>query len=113
MDRHLGPHLKGDMQRRILGISAIVLLLGAAATWLWFPGAEIVLSGCWRGGAVFAAAWLAYPDVQRLPNWLLLTFPVLLIVMLRWPWLLMLAILLLVVVAVLRNLRAGTPTAQR
>jgi hypothetical protein len=113
MDRHLGPHLKGPMQRHILGISAVVLLLGAVVTWLWLPDAKIILSGCWRGGALFAAAWLAYPDVQRLPNWLLLTVPVLLIVLLRWPWLLMLAIPLLIVVAVLRNLGASPPAARR
>jgi hypothetical protein len=101
------------MQRRILGISAVVLLSGALATWLWFPDASIILAGCGRGGALFAAAWLAYPDVQRLPNWLLLTLPVVLIVLLRWPWLWMLAILLLIVVAVLRNVRPGTPTARR
>jgi hypothetical protein len=109
MDRHVGPHLKGDMQRRILGILAIAFFLGALAIWLLRLDAAVVLSGCWRGGALLAAAWLAYPDVQRLPNWLLLTVPVLLIVLLRWPWLLMLAIPLLIAVAVLRNLRAPPP----
>jgi hypothetical protein len=101
------------MQRRILGISAFVLLAGAVATWLWWPGAGVLLSCCWRGGVVFAAAWLAYPDVQRLPNWLLLTLPVVLFIVLRWPWLLMLAILLLIVVAVLRNLPTSPPAARR
>ena len=102
------------MQRRILGISAIVLLLGAVAIWLWWPDAEACLACCWRGGALLAAAWLAYDDVQRLPNWLLATVPVLLIVMIRWPRLLLLAIPLLIVAAVLRSLtRAGPPAARR
>ena len=97
------------MQRRILGISAIVLFFGAVVIWLWWPDAEGPLACCWRGAALLGAAWLAYHDVQRLPNWLLLTLPILLIVMIRWPKVLVLAIPLLIVVAVLRNLRAGTP----
>ena len=101
------------MQRRILGISAIVLLLGAVATWLWWPNAEVPLACCWRGAALLGAAWLAYHDVQRLPNWLLFTLPILLIIMIRWPKLLLLAIPLLIVVAVLRNVRANTPGTRR
>ena len=48
-------------------------------------------------GGVLLAAWLAYDDVQRLPNWLLLSLPVLLIVLVRWPRLLLLLIPALVV----------------
>ncbi len=79
------------VQRRILGITAIVMLLGAVITWLWQPEAEGVLAFywqnaqafCWRMGAVLAAAWLAFEDVQRIPGWLLLISPVLLIVLVR------------------------------
>jgi hypothetical protein len=101
------------MHRRILGISAIVFLLGAVAMWLWWPGAEGWLAFCWRAGALLAAAWLAYDDVQRLPNWLLLSLPLLLFVMVRWPKVLLLAIPLLVLMAVLRKLLANAPTARR
>ena len=101
------------MQRRILGILAITFFLGAVATWLWWPDAEVPLSCCWRGAALLGAAWLAYHDVQRLPNWLLVTLPIFLVVMIRWPKLLMLAIPLLIVVGVLRNLQTRPPGARR
>ncbi len=102
MDRRVGSDLRNGMQRRILGILAIVFVLVAVATWLWRPDAEVVLACCWRGGALFAAGWLAYPDIQRLPNWLLLTLPAALVVLIRWPRLLLPVIPLLIVVAALR-----------
>jgi len=82
------------MQRRILGISAVVFLLAAGTIWLWWPGAgmEAELGFFSRMGAVLLAAWLAYEDVQRLPGWLLLTLPVVLVVLVRWPRLLLLLI---------------------
>jgi hypothetical protein len=92
------------MQRRILAISATVLLAGAAVIWLWRPHAEVVLSCCWRGGAILAAAWLAYDDVQRLPGWLLLILPVLLVVLVRWPRVLVLLIPILILWAIVRRL---------
>ena len=55
-------------------------------------------------GPILAAAWLAYDDVQRLPNWLLLAMPVLLIVLVRWSRLLLLLIPALILWAVLRRL---------
>jgi hypothetical protein len=75
------------MQRTILGLLAIALFLSAVALWLSLPNAgdSISFAFCWRAGAMVAAAWLAYNDVQRLPNWLLATTPVLLIVLVRWP----------------------------
>jgi hypothetical protein len=96
------------MQRRILAISAIVLFVIAGMIWLWRPGAEVWLAVCWRGGAVLAAAWLAYDDVQRIPTWLLLTLPVVLIVMLRRPVLLWLAVPLLILLAAMRRARRGS-----
>lgn len=73
------------MQRRILAIAAAILLLSAAVLWLFFPDTEGYLAFCWRGGAILAAAWLAYSDVQRIPNWLLATLPVVLLIVVRWP----------------------------
>jgi hypothetical protein len=95
------------MQKHVLGIAAFVLLLAAVAIWLWWPGADTWLAFCWRTGALAAAAWLAYDDVQRLPGWLLLALPLLLIVVARWPKLLLMLIPLLILYAVLR--RAGRP----
>ena len=54
-----------------------------------------------------AAAWLAYDDLQRLPGWLLLALPLLLVVLVRWPKLLLLLVPLLILCAALR--RVGRP----
>jgi hypothetical protein len=96
------------VRRNILGISAAALLLAAGAVWLWMPQAELTLAFCWRGGALLAVAWLAYEDVQRLPGWLLLAVPAVLIVVARWPRLIVAIVPLLLVLALLRRM-AGKP----
>ena len=95
------------MQRRILAIAAVVLLLGAAANWVWWPESAGTLAFCWRAGALMAVAWLAYDDIQRLPNWLLLAVPVLLIIAARRPRLLLAILPLLIVWAVVRKILGG------
>ena len=92
------------MQRRILGVAAVVFLLAAAVLWWWQPRMEVELAFFSRMGAVLVAAWLAYDDVQRLPGWLLLLLPALLIVAVRWPRLLWLLIPALLLWAILRKL---------
>ena len=92
------------MQRRIIAVVTVCSLAGAAALWLWSPNSEGMLSFCWRLGAVMAACWLAYDDVQRLPGWLLALLPVLVIVLVRWPKWLLMAIPLLIAWAALRRL---------
>ena len=92
------------MQRRILACSAVLLLAAAPVIGWWYPEAEGTLSFCWRMGLILAAAWLAYDDVQRLPNWLLLAMPVVLIVLVRWSRLVLLLIPALILWAVLRRL---------
>ncbi len=91
------------MRRNILAGSATLLLIGAVVIFFWWPEAEIPLACCWRGGAILAAAWLAFDDVQRLPNWLLLLMPVLLIVLVRWSRLLWVIIPLLIAWAIVRQ----------
>jgi hypothetical protein len=75
------------MQRKILGVMAVALLISAAVLWFIWPDAKdtATLAFCWRMGAVVAAAWLAYDDIQRLPGWILAVLPVLAIVLVRWP----------------------------
>lgn len=99
------------MQRRILAALALAFLIAALLLAVFWPTAEITLACAWRGGAILAAAWLAYDDVQRIPNWLLLTLPVLLIVVVRWPRQLILIIPVLLVFAVARRLLRG-PTGR-
>jgi ethanolamine transporter EutH len=98
------------MQRRILGVAAVAFLLIAAGLWWWQPQMEVELAFFSRMGAVLVAAWLAYDDVQRLPGWLLLLLPVVLIVAVRWPRLLWLLIPALALWAVLRRVLPGGQT---
>ena len=92
------------MRRKILAVSAVLLLLGAIVVGLWWPEAEVTLACCWRGGAILAAAWLAFDDVQRLPNWLLLMLPVLLIILVWRSRLALILIPVLILYAVLRRI---------
>ncbi len=91
------------IQRRILAVSTVLSFLGAAVTWLWLPDSGASLAFFLRLGAVAAAAWLAFDDVQRLPGWLLVLLPVVLIVVVRWPRFLFLLIPALVGWAILRR----------
>ena len=101
------------MQRCILAAFAIATLLSAAVLWHWWPEAENTWGWCWRAGAIFAAAWLAYDDVQRLPSWLLLLLPVLVIVMVRWSRLFLMLLPLLILGLVLRRFLWPGPDNRR
>jgi hypothetical protein len=92
------------MQRQILGIAAVVSLISAAVLWRWWPTMEVEMAFFCRMGAVLVAAWLAYEDVQRLPGWVLLLLPAVLIVIVRWPRLLLLLIPALVALAIVRRI---------
>jgi hypothetical protein len=69
------------MRRHVIGILAVALFAGAAAFWIWPPanGYEALQSACWRAGALAAAVWLSYDEIQRLPGWFLAVLPVLLV----------------------------------
>ena len=95
-----------DTRRRILGVSAVVFLLIAGALWLWQPNTGVdpgLFSFFSRMGAILAAAWLAFDDLLRLPGWLLATLPVVVIVLARWPRLLLLVIPFLVAWVILQR----------
>ncbi len=61
------------MRRHLIGLIAILLLIGAVYFRIWPPeGAAVknLESGCARGGVLAAVLWLAYYDVRRMPPWL-------------------------------------------
>jgi hypothetical protein len=98
------------MRRHILGFLAAMLLVGAAF-FRFYPPPESMLqldAFCCRLGALFAAWWLAWPDLARLPGWIMATMPVLAIVVVRWPKLLFLVIPAMLVIAILKP-RSGRP----
>jgi hypothetical protein len=95
------------MRRHILGILAVLFLLAGVVFGLYrydqFQGE------CWRTGSVLLMLWLAYPDLCRVPVWVLLVLPVAVVVVLRrprWLWALIPALLL---VAFLKPRKAPTP----
>jgi len=95
-------------QRHVLGgIAVISLVMGIGLYWLR-PEAAGPLAFCWRLGAVAGAAWLAYDDIQRLPAWLALLLPVVLLIILWRPKLLWLLLPLAIIMFVLRRLTAWT-----
>jgi hypothetical protein len=94
------------MRRHIIGIMAIILLLGGVAFWIWPPadaGLMIQLEAtCWRIGGCLVVLWLAYPDLRNIPRWIWLTVPVLILILARWPRMFLLAIPLLILYALIR-----------
>lgn len=66
------------MTRKSVGIVAALLLVLGVFLYLRGPGGETALGfafGCIRVGLVFAALWLAFPQIvalgKRMPGWLL------------------------------------------
>jgi len=93
------------MRRIAIGIIAIVLFVGAAyfhaypaegAFWTQLEAA------CWRVGALMAVIWLAYPEVARLPGWLLGTVPILGIFLALRPKYLLIAVPIVIAMAILK-----------
>jgi hypothetical protein len=80
-------------KRTKLGVLAVLLLATAGVLKLipaeHAPANSVGLFGaCWRIGFVLAVFWLAYPDLVRLPRWLMPAVLLVGLAMARWPWLL-------------------------
>lgn len=92
------------MQRPAVGLIALVLLLGAAACYLYGEAGSVFASAFWRVGVILALLWLALPDLLRVRGkfvWILLAAAVV-IVLLR-PKLAPIVIVFCIVYAVLRS----------
>jgi len=95
------------MRRPAIGIIALLLLLAAAALWLWpvGEGNDLYLGACVRVGAVMAVFWLAYEEVSRLPAWIWATVPVLLVILAVKPKWLLIAVPVVLLMAILKPRR--------
>jgi hypothetical protein len=63
-------------RRHLLGIVAGALLLGGVGLWIWPPESTqlALLHGvCIKAGLTLGMLWLALPQVERLPPWLVVT----------------------------------------
>jgi hypothetical protein len=92
------------MQRHILGVFAILLLLGAVSFWIWPQGnwSAPWEAGCWRMAILLSVLWLAYPDARRVSTWFWLLLPVLLLILVWRPRWFLFLIPLLLLLALLR-----------
>ncbi len=95
----------GDPRRAILGILAVFFMLGALGTWFWPPtqGAGLEWqAACWRFAPILAVLWIAYYDLKRIPWWLWLTLPFILIIIVKWPRYLLFSIPFLILFILLK-----------
>ncbi len=93
------------MRRHAIGIIAIVLLLGAGALWIWPLEGTWYLplkSACTRLGPCMAVLWLAYPEVKRLPAWLLPTIPLLIVILAVKPKWFLIALPIVILMVIIR-----------
>jgi hypothetical protein len=88
------------MQRHALGILALVLLtVGIVGQGRLDAGAT---GTCLRVGGVLAILWLAWPQMRGVPLWLAGALGVALVLIMRWPRLLLAALPLAVLLWLLR-----------
>ncbi len=93
------------MRRHLIGIIALLLLIGAVVFWIWPPEGSAGLqleAACWRVGALMSVLWVAYPQVHHMPVWLWAAIPVLIIILARWPRYFLVAIPVLIALAILK-----------
>ncbi len=94
------------MRQATLGILAALLVAGAVYFSLWPPEQQgvraWVLPACVRMGALTAALWMAWDDLQRLPKWFLGTAVTALVLVALRPKLFLVLVPLVVILAIIR-----------
>ena len=93
------------MRRHLIGIIALLLLVGGVVFWIWPPRGSWqgqLEAACWRVGALAAVIWLAYEQVQRMPAWFWVSLPALVVVLAKWPRWFLLAVPIVLALAILK-----------
>lgn len=101
--------MKPVVQRRILGISAVVSFIAAATIYVFGWDFQPELAFFCRAGAILAAAWFAFDSVQRIPTWLLIALIATVIVVVCRPRLFFLLAPAILIAAILRKILLGRP----
>lgn len=88
-----------------IGVLAIVLLAAAGALLLGYLGPDVAET--WAGalvrvGLVLAAAWLALPQLRGVPPWMIALALALLVILARWPRYFFVALIAAAVLAIFR-----------
>ncbi len=82
-----------------------MLLASAGGLWLWPAAGEGTLAlraAFFRVGALMAVLWVAYPDVRRIPAWILAVVPLLMAIVALRPRLFPYVIPVILLIAFLR-----------
>ena len=99
------------MHRPTVGIIAIALLVAGACIWIWRRESDDWIpwmAGCLRMSVVMGAVWLAHPQLNRLPAWLVACVLASAVVLALRPKYFLLALVVLAIAAFLRpRRRAG------
>ena len=94
------------MRRHVLGLLAMVFLFLAGALLLWGGEQTAGYEGmAWRVGTLMAVWWLAYPDIRRLPAWLLIAVPLLVVILAVRPRLALVLVPIVLLIALVRPRR--------
>ena len=99
------------MHRPTVGLIAIVLL--AIGLFTYQESDATLSAACLRVGVVMAILWFAQPQLQNVPRWLAVGMVVGLLVALRWPRLLVVALPLAVVLWILRRAKVAVGCCSR
>jgi hypothetical protein len=62
-----------SLRRRLLGVSGLACLVIGGSLMLWPPeasSAQFLYGMCIKSGLVLLAAWLAMPQLDRIPGWM-------------------------------------------
>jgi hypothetical protein len=89
----------------MIGIISVILLVGALALWIWPSQASWYVpfwSACCRLGPFMAVLWVAYPEVRRMPAWLVAAIPLLIVLLAVRPKLFLIALPVVIALAILR-----------
>lgn len=96
------------IRHHLIGVIALVLLATGVAVWwhpLPWPWYESLKAACFRLGPFLAVLWLAYPQVKKLPPWLVWTVPLLVALLVLRPRWFLLALPVVVLLAILQPRR--------
>jgi hypothetical protein len=81
------------------------LLVAAVVLWIWplqQSWYEMLWAACCRLGPFMAVLWLAYPEVERLPAWLLAAVPLLVATLALRPTWFLIALPIFIALAILK-----------
>jgi len=94
------------MRRLLLGVVSLLLIV-VGGVWSFVIGSEDSQAGlgayCLRAGLVLGALWLAYEDASRIPAWMFGAVIVGILVLARYPMLVVYAIPALIIVGIWRK----------